>query len=85
MSFSAGVLILLCACCWVAVVLARSGALRSTKGGAQEPQGRRVLREALEKRGDVPDVRDVRSVRDVHSVREIRGLKGNRAGRNKRG
>lgn len=84
MSFSAGVLVLLCACCWVAVVLARSGALRSKTGGAQKPQGRRVLREALEKRGDVPDVRNVRSVRDIHSVSEIRGPKDSRAGKSKR-
>lgn len=81
MSFFAAILVLICAACWVAVVLARSGGLRA-KGGAQEPQGRRVLRAALEKRGDVPDVRNVRSVRDVRSVRGIRGLRG---GRNRRG
>ncbi|MEW6341968.1 MAG: hypothetical protein AB1704_14980 [Pseudomonadota bacterium] len=80
MSFSAAILVFICAACWVAVVLARSGGLRS-KGGAQEPQGRRVLRAALEKRGDIPDVRDVRSVRDVRKVRKIIGLRG----RNRRG
>jgi hypothetical protein len=81
MSFSAAILVLICAACWVAVMLARSGGLRS-KGDAQQPQGRRVLRDALEKRGDVPDVRNVRSVRDVRKVRDIRGLRG---GRNRRG
>ncbi|WCM17946.1 hypothetical protein NDK50_10605 [Paraburkholderia bryophila] len=82
MSFSADILVLICAGCWVAVVLARSGVLRD-KRGARDSQGARVLRGALEKR-DVPDVRNVQDVRDVRNVGRIGDLKTRRGWRNRR-
>jgi hypothetical protein len=81
MSLSTGIFVFVCACCWVAVIAARAGVLRS-KRRARDPQGMRVLRGALEKRGDVADVRNVRRVRDVRNVKGVNGLRG---GRNRRG
>jgi len=70
MNLSASLLFLLCACCWVAVVLARTGRLGG-KREAGDNSGARVLRGALDKR-DVPDVRNVRRLRDVLRVRDIK-------------
>jgi hypothetical protein len=83
MSFSTGVLVFICAACWIAVVMARSGILRG-KGGVRDPRGTRVLREALDKRRDVPDVGDVRAVRDVRRIGIVRPFKGMRGKRNTR-
>jgi hypothetical protein len=74
MSFSGGILILIFACCWVALIAARVGILRG-KRGAPDPNGLRTLRGALENR-DIPDVTDVRRVRDVRKVNGPRGLRG---------
>jgi hypothetical protein len=83
MGFSTGVLVFICAACWVVVVMARSGILRG-KGGARDPRGTRVLRGALERRRDVPDVQDVRAVRDVRRIGIVRPFKGMRGRRNTR-
>lgn len=83
MNFSTGIIVLICVCCWVVVVIARSGGLGG-KRGARDSRGVRVLRGALERR-DVPDVRSVQSVRDVEQMRSVRGLRGLRGKRRKKG
>ncbi|MFL9866502.1 hypothetical protein PQR67_20200 [Paraburkholderia fungorum] len=86
MSFSAIVVVLICACCWIAVVIAKTGLMREKRGvqdqhrdQQQNPRGQQILREALDKhKRDVPDVRNVREVRDVRAVSLLKNLKTRR-------
>lgn len=85
MSFSAVVIVLLCACCWIAVVIAKTGLMREKRGaqdqqqGQQDQRGRQILREALDKhKHDVPDVRNVREVRGVRAVSLLKNLQTRR-------
>ena len=85
MGFLTAVFVLLCAFCWVIVMMAQMGLLRGAKGdgakddasagraGQRFSPGARILRSVVRGRAQ-NEVHDVRSVNEVHDVRKVGNL-----------
>ncbi len=79
MSFAGKLFVVMCGLCWVIVMMARMGLIRTGQGRGTM-RGAQVLRSVLPRRGarDPRQEIEVHSINDVHHVRDVDRVRGMR-------